>query len=145
MPNPETHPGLPSPPFIAMKAIPNFRDLGGYPIADSSSKSFRRNYIFRCGEPTKAVQEDIEKIQSLGITQIYDLRSRPEIEKHQVSTSDDDVVREPYVWEGVERIHAPVFPEQSWDPVSMAVRQAEFQREDAEVYLISSLIFSLIS
>jgi hypothetical protein len=136
-PNPETPASLPSPPFIAMKAIPNFRELGGFPIQGEPNKSFRRGFLFRCAEPTRATSEDISKVKSLGITRIYDLRSMPEIRKHQVSTIGSGTPGAPYAWEGVERIYAPVFPEESWDPVSMAVRHKEYQKEDASVCTIS--------
>lgn len=116
-----------------MKGIPNFRAVGGLPIANEPNKSFRSGFLFRCAEPTKATPEDLEKIRSLGINRIYDLRSIPEIKKHQIANIGNETSGEPYSWEGVERVYAPVFPEESWDPVSMAIRHKEYQREDAEV------------
>jgi hypothetical protein len=116
-----------------MKGIPNFRQVGGYPIGGHPNKSFRRGLLFRCAEPTKATSEDLKTIRSLGVTRIYDLRSKPEITKYQVSSVGSGTAGAPYSWEGVKRIYAPVFPEESWDPVSMAVRHKEYQREDAEV------------
>ena len=89
----------------------------------------RRNYIFRCGEPTKASPEAISKIQSLGVTHIYDLRSKPEIQKLQISGSGTGVTN----WTGVERVHVPVFPDDAYDPVNMAVRHADYLSADANV------------
>jgi len=129
VPHPETPSTLPSPPFIPLTGIPNFRDLGGWPISSSDGKSVRRNYIYRCGEPTKATKEAIEKIKSLGINHIFDLRSEPEIQKLQVSEGSSGVVAS---WPGVERTYCPVFPDDSYDPVSLAVRHANYFRGDAE-------------
>lgn len=123
---------LPSPPFIPLQGIPNFRDLGGWPIAGEPNKSVRRNLIFRCAEPTRATDEDIEKIKSLGVTKIFDLRSRPEIEKLQISGAAGVVT----AWPGIERVYCPVFPEESYDPVMLAKRHADYQTEDGEVLLL---------
>jgi hypothetical protein len=112
-----------------MNGIANFRDLGGYPIASNPNKSVRRNYIYRCAEPTKATEEDIAKIKSHGVTHIYDLRSNPEINKLQISGAAGVVTN----WPGVERVYCPVFPEESYDPVSLAVRHADYHQGDAEV------------
>ncbi|KIW06408.1 uncharacterized protein PV09_02861 [Verruconis gallopava] len=131
-PQPETPASLPSPPFVTMKGIPNFREVGGYPISNEPGKSLRRGLLFRCAEPTKATPEDLEVIRSLGINRIYDLRSMPEIRKHQVANVANGIAGAPYEWEGIERVYAPVFPDESWDPVSMAVRHKEYQKEGPE-------------
>jgi hypothetical protein len=116
-----------------MKGIPNFRAVGGYPITGQPGKSLRKGLLFRCAEPTKGTTEDIKTIKSLGINRIYDLRSIPEIKKHQVANAGTGNAGEPYKWDGVERVYAPVFPEESWDPVSMAVRHKEYQKAGPEV------------
>src|SRR5277367_2299860 len=41
---------LPSPPFVSVSGIYNFRDLGGYTV--SPGLSVKRNVIYRCGEPS---------------------------------------------------------------------------------------------
>jgi hypothetical protein len=35
-------PGIPSPPFIFVEGIANFRDIGGYPIATEPGKVVRK-------------------------------------------------------------------------------------------------------
>ncbi|CAK7201015.1 hypothetical protein SEUCBS139899_003716 [Sporothrix eucalyptigena] len=122
--NPETSTSLPSPPFVHLKGIPNFRDLGGYKVADSDLV-VRRGYIFRCGEPTSATPEAVDIIRRLGITYIYDLRSLPEIQKLQVASTGPKTVD----WPGVTRVFTPVFREDSYDPVSLAKRHADYQDE----------------
>ncbi|CAK7209419.1 hypothetical protein SBRCBS47491_000435 [Sporothrix bragantina] len=125
--NPETSTSLPSPPFVHLKGIPNFRDLGGYKVADSDAL-FRRGYIYRCGEPTSATPEAIEIIRGLGVNHIFDLRSLPEIQKMQVAGTGPKTVD----WPGVTRVFTPVFREESYDPVSLAKRHADYQSEGSE-------------
>jgi len=127
--NPETPASLPTPPFVTLSGIPNFRDLGGWPIASWPHHSVRRNYVFRCGEPTKATDEAVEKIKSLGVKHIFDLRSNPEIRQHQLSGRSAGVTN----WPGVERVYVPVFPEDSYDPLSIATRHADYQKGTTEV------------
>lgn len=74
---------LPSPPFITVAGIPNFRDLGGYPVAASADHSVRREVIYRCGEPSQVTEHGITTMNNLGVTHIYDLRSIPEIERNK--------------------------------------------------------------
>ncbi|CAK7234353.1 hypothetical protein SCUCBS95973_008906 [Sporothrix curviconia] len=125
--NPETSTSLPSPPFVHLKGIPNFRDLGGYKVA-GSDLIVRRGYAFRCGEPTSATPEAIETIRGLGINHIFDLRSLPEIQKMQVAGTGPKTVD----WPGVTRVFTPVFREESYDPVSLAKRHADYQSEGSE-------------
>lgn len=108
---------LPSPPFIAITGIPNFRDLGGYPVAGSKTHSLRRGVVYRCGEPTSVKEDGIHTISELGITHIYDLRSNNEIERNVAAGRGG--VKE---WEGCERIFVPVFPDQDYSPEQLAVR-----------------------
>lgn len=136
IPHPETPASLLS-PFIPMKGIPNFREVGGFPISGAPEKSLRKGLLFRCAEPTKGTAEDIETIKSHGINRIYDLRSVPEIKKYQVANAATGNSGEPYKWDGVERIYAPVFPEESWDPVSIAVRHKEYQKAGPEVCVLT--------
>ncbi|PGH26768.1 hypothetical protein AJ80_01532 [Polytolypa hystricis UAMH7299] len=88
----------------------------------------RRHYIYRCGEPTKATEETINKIRSLGVTHIFDLRSIPEIKQFQVSGSAGSVPN----WPGVERVYCLVFLEDSYDPVSLARRHADYKGENPQ-------------
>src|SRR3954471_8288351 len=72
----------PSPPFLTVEGIPNFRDLGGYPISGSKTHSIRRDLVYRCGEPSLVTKDGITAMQQLGITHLYDLRSNNEIERN---------------------------------------------------------------
>jgi hypothetical protein len=119
---------LPSPPFITVAGIPNFRDLGGYPVASPSSHSIRRKVIYRCGEPSQVTKDGISTMQRLGITHIYDLRSNSEIERGEAAGRGGIVE-----WEGCERIFVPVFEDKDYSPEALAVRFKDYSANGTEV------------
>lgn len=100
---------LPSPPFIEVEGISNFRDIGGYPVQSPSdspggraTRSIRRGLIFRSGEPTRLTRSGMQKLQSMGVTTIFDLRSAAEALKDVHAIIESDGSR-------IERISAPIF------------------------------------
>ena len=126
---------LPSPPFVRIAGIPNFRDLGGWPVSKSSNYSIRKEIIYRCGAPSKIKQDGITTLQRLGVTHIYDLRSAPEIKKAQ-DAGRGGVVE----WEGCERVFAPVFSNKDYSPESLAVRYKDYATSGTEVNDLASLL-----
>lgn len=101
---PERPNRLPSPPFIHIDGLYNFRDCGGYPIASRPSRAVRRGILYRSGEPSRITAQGISQLQVLNISRIFDLRSDLEIER---STRQGwGQIR---VWEQVTRIPAAVF------------------------------------
>jgi len=115
-------------PFINVAGILNFRDLGGYPVPRPANYSIRRNFMFRCAEPSLVTRDGISKINALGITHIYDLRSISELEKNK-AVGRGDVVE----WEGCKRIFAPVFKEEDYSPEALALRLKDYADGDPEV------------
>ena len=73
--------GLPQPPFVATKDIGifNFRDIGGYPIKNNLSLSFRRNLIYRPSDPGRITAEGEHQVRALGIKIIFDIRLPAEL------------------------------------------------------------------
>ncbi|KAL2062371.1 hypothetical protein VTL71DRAFT_6637 [Oculimacula yallundae] len=118
---------LPSPPFITVAGIYNFRDVGGYSISTSSNHSIRRNILFRCAEPSKITQDGISTVQKLGITHVYDLRSRPEIERNRAAGRGGIIE-----WEGCTRVFAPVFEDRDYSPEAIAGRFKDYASGQAE-------------
>lgn len=112
---------LPSPPFIEVAGIPNFRDLGGYPVSKRPNYSVRRDLIYRCAEPSKVTQDGISTMQKLGITHMYDLRSNIEIEKAEAAGRGGVVE-----WDGCTRVFVPVFADQDYSPEQLAVRYMDY-------------------
>ena len=112
---------LPSPPFITVSGIPNFRDLGGYPTLNPANHTIKRGVIYRCAEPSQVTEAGIRTIQALGITHVYDLRSNNEIERG-VAAGRGGIVE----WEGCKRVFAPVFLDKDYSPENLAVRYKDY-------------------
>ncbi|RMD41379.1 hypothetical protein DV735_g3754, partial [Chaetothyriales sp. CBS 134920] len=100
---------LPTPPFIHVQGIANFRDCGGYECAPPPGADLtigaryivRRGVLFRCAHPTNLTPAGARKLrEELGITDFFDLRSLPEIEKLAAAAAasakedDDDKANE---------------------------------------------------
>ncbi|KAI8966375.1 tyrosine phosphatase family-domain-containing protein [Daldinia sp. FL1419] len=120
---------LPSPPFVPIAGLPNFRDLGGYPVDDS--KIVRRGLIFRSSEPSKVTDDGVSKLQELGIAKVFDLRSAVEIEKG-VRDGYDWKIKE---WDGASRHFVPVFLDEDYSPEALAVRYKNYSSEHAEGFV----------
>jgi hypothetical protein len=133
---------LPSPPFISIPGLPNFRDAGGYEVASdppnpASSegnrkiKMIKRGILFRSSEPSKLTDAGAAYLsQQLGIRLVYDLRSAVEISR---GYSDDRgfPIRE---WEGSERKFVPVFLDQDYSPEAIALRYKNYASESDQVW-----------
>ncbi|KAK0665742.1 protein-tyrosine phosphatase-like protein [Cercophora samala] len=104
---------LPTPPFIHAPGIENLRDAGGYPIEGQKGKAIRKGVLFRAADPTHLNNEGVAVLQRLGITHIYDLRSRTELA---------DSREQPREWEGARRLHTPVFLDTDYSPEARALR-----------------------
>ncbi|CRG87644.1 hypothetical protein PISL3812_04664 [Talaromyces islandicus] len=111
-----------NPPFVHVDGIPNFRDIGGYSISDSSST--RRNFIFRSALPTRVTAEGLKTLtQDLGVHTVYDLRSNVELRKDNAPsllTSAEDITV----------LHRPVFPETDASPQALAKRWANYMSDN---------------
>ena len=55
------------------KSLLNFRDIGGVPAADNSM--IKKGVVFRSANPDKLSKGDTERISSLNIRTIIDLRA----------------------------------------------------------------------
>jgi len=78
MATPTTELELPSPPFVVVEGGKNFRDIGGYPITGSDSKSVKRGFVYRSANLGNITDNGRKTLVSpLGIRVIFDLR-RPD-------------------------------------------------------------------
>ncbi|KAL9086099.1 MAG: hypothetical protein Q9165_007311 [Trypethelium subeluteriae] len=119
---------LPSPPFLPINGVPNFRDIGGYPLTTNpSSTSVRRNFIFRSAHPGRITQTGISQLKALGVTTRYDLRSPAEIEeirqKHPGVQAIADIP-------GIANVAVPVYRDENYSPERHAEKYAEVARGD---------------
>ncbi|KAK5126174.1 hypothetical protein LTR08_005013 [Meristemomyces frigidus] len=120
---------LPSPPFIEIPGIANFRGVGGDHVGPG--------LVFRSADPTKATKVGLEKMRrDLGIRVIFDLRSAPEIKRDGPEWVGVDVdnadVFEPY---GMTRQWVPVFAEKDYGPEQVALRYKEYTKSGSEGFV----------
>ncbi|KAI1474658.1 tyrosine phosphatase family-domain-containing protein [Daldinia eschscholtzii] len=120
---------LPSPPFVHIDGLPNFRDLGGYPASDT--KVVRRGLVFRSSEPSKVTDDGVSKLQALGITKVFDLRSAAEIEKGMRDGFGWSIKE----WDGASRHFVPVFLDLDYSPEALALRYKNYASEHAEGFV----------
>ncbi|KAL1864013.1 hypothetical protein Daus18300_007978 [Diaporthe australafricana] len=136
---------LPTPPFVDIPGLPNFRDCGGYPVAttdksggsssddDSSKKQriVRRGILFRSSEPSMLTDDGAAILRdTLRITHVFDLRSQLEIDRD--AESDGRQVKE---WAGARRVFVPVFAQEDYSPEAIARRYAHFTSESSEGFV----------
>lgn len=94
----------------------------------SPSLCVKRNVVYRCGEPSKATQDGVETLKSLGVTHMYDLRSKVEIDRNKDAGWGG--IKE---WDGCERVFAPVFIDHDYSPENLAFRFKDYASEGTEV------------
>ena len=112
---------IPSPPFIEVAGIFNFRDVGGYPVADPKNHSIKREILYRCAEPSNVTKDGLATINQIGITHVYDLRSNNEIERAQAAGRGGVVE-----WDGCTRVFVPVFADKDYSPEKLAIRYQDY-------------------
>lgn len=66
--------------LVALDAVHNFRDLGGYELADGRTIGWGR--LFRADGLYRLTSDDLEVMDGLGIRTVIDLRSSPEVDTH---------------------------------------------------------------
>lgn len=106
---------------VHMENIVNFRSLGGYAAKDLITK---HGVFYRCGWMKKASDSDMEKVKSLGIKTVIDLRSKLELEKVANNLSD---------CEHINYIHVDLL--KRLDPDEMKT----LSEEDSEKYSLINL------
>ncbi|KAK0252218.1 hypothetical protein LTS09_012781 [Friedmanniomyces endolithicus] len=120
---------LPSPPFIDVAGIANFRGVGqGY---------VGPGLLYRSADPTRATKAGLEKMsKDLGIRVIYDLRSKPEIERLGKEW-EGEAVDDPNVFQkyGITRQWIPVFAEQDYGPEQVGLRYKEYTRSGSKGFV----------
>lgn len=118
----------PTPPFIDIHGLPNFRDCGGYPIADRPGEMIRNGIIYRSADPSKITETGIDQLRDLGIAKVFDLRSDREI--------DESTKRgwgQVKVWAPAARIAAPVFMDSDYENGHRAQRDKNLRMDGHEV------------
>ncbi|KAI9654811.1 MAG: hypothetical protein M1821_005805 [Bathelium mastoideum] len=126
---------LPSPPFIFVDGVPNFRDIGGYAIPNRPSHSVRRNFIFRSAHQGRITATGVSQLQSLGITTRYDLRSQPEIDEIRDKYKDVQPIAD---IPGIPRIFVPVYKDEDNSPEKQIEKYANLVKGDGTEAFVES-------
>ena len=120
---------FPSPPFINIDGLHNFRDCGGYPIAGCPDKIIRQGVLYRSADPSKITTQGISQLGELNVSRIFDLRSDSEIED---STKKGwGQIR---VWDQVVRVPAAVFTDDDIANEQRASQDHNLRNKGIEVY-----------
>lgn len=117
-----------TPPFIHIHGLPNFRDCGGYPIANRPGKMIRTGIMYRSADPSNIRESGIRQLRGLGIAKVFDLRSDREI---------DESTRKGWgqikVWAPAARVPASVFTDNDYANGHRAQRDKNLKRDGHEV------------
>lgn len=142
---------LPTPPFINVGGIPNFRDLGGYLTASSYFSSgqpssttptmVRKNFLYRCAHPQLVTARGKQQLtDELGVRHFFDFRSGHEIKKLSASipaTAQTDATRDPESQvlqvPGTKRHFVPVYENEGQGPEAIATKVMWYSQAAAHV------------
>ncbi|EDU41659.1 Protein tyrosine serine phosphatase [Pyrenophora tritici-repentis] len=126
---------LPTPPFHTLPNIHNLRDAA-LSVTISTGASLRPNILFRSADVSKLDIGDWKALNKLGVAHVFDLRSKPEIDKTLVVTSTEDKTWiEKMQQAGVTRTWTPIFSEHDYSPEKIAVRFAKYMEEDVRGFV----------
>jgi Tyrosine phosphatase family len=126
---------LPHPPFHDIPGLSNFRELQGTAAMGQPDTYIRPGVVFRSSEPSQLTDDGVTKLQALGITHVYDLRSVVEIQRAATSPGR---VGEVKAWPGATRVFLPVFLDQDYSPEAVALRFSNYAGEGCDVSRLCS-------
>lgn len=132
---------LPSPPFFTVPNINNLRDSA--PTLLTPHGPIRPNLLFRSAEVSNLDLSGWQTLHSLGIAHVFDLRSKPEVEKGWagiVARPDgSEDVRPGWMRDmqaaGVQRTWVPVFKEADYSPEKLAERYQKYMQDGVEGFV----------
>jgi len=110
--------------YAVLTGQPNFRDLGGYEAADG--RRLKSGEVYRSGELSRLSDEDVAKLEELGIRTVVNFLLPEEIEKN-----GPDLLPP-----GVQEVPQPIQGEQAGEltmMVTAAIKSAEFEKIPPEM------------
>ncbi|KAF2469497.1 uncharacterized protein BDR25DRAFT_289095 [Lindgomyces ingoldianus] len=131
---------LPTPPFYAIPNINNLRDAALFPggLPTTTGGKVRPGILFRSADVSQLDRGGWKAMREIGIGHVFDLRSKPEVEKEGVDV-DPMGVRPGWIQmmeaEGVERTWVPVFEESDYSPERLAERYLKYMGEGVEGFV----------
>ncbi|KAH7091659.1 tyrosine phosphatase family-domain-containing protein [Paraphoma chrysanthemicola] len=121
---------LPHPPFYTVNNINNLRDAALHPLTTPNGP-IRPGLLFRSAEVDHLTLHDWQVLRGLGIAHVFDLRSRPEIEKTWPSSDFTPPWLTDLSAAGLQRSWVPIFQEQDYSPEAIAQRYVKYMDEDS--------------
>ncbi|KAF1922786.1 uncharacterized protein M421DRAFT_426527 [Didymella exigua CBS 183.55] len=133
---------LPSPPFFTIPNIANFRDASI--TLQTPHGPIRERILFRSAEVSKLDRAGWDAVRALGVAHVFDLRSKPEVEKgwSGIVASAPGAPKDVRLrWmvgmedSGVQRTWVPVFREQDYGPAALAERYQKYMHKSTEGFV----------
>ena len=87
---------------LPLEGVHNFRDFGGYAVAGGGR--LKRGLLWRSGQHNGASDDDLSQIASLGLADVFDLRSSKERETHPCRRPQDFAAR---IFLSDDPVHSP--------------------------------------
>ena len=115
------------PPFVNVPTLHNLRDIGGHALSSSPPTAVRKGILYRSADPSACASspDALQQLHALNITTVFDLRSKPEIDR----------AGGPKELPGIQRIWTPVFEAEDYSPEKVALRYREYAKQGTEVTL----------
>jgi protein tyrosine/serine phosphatase len=140
----ENSPPLPSPPFYTN--IPNINNLrlATSSLTTKSGSTLRPGVLFRSAEVSKLDTPGWTAVRNIGIARVFDLRSKPEVDKGWAGIVGKDAngtedVRPGWIQAmeeaGVKRTWTPVFEESDYSPERLAERYSKYMDESVKGFV----------
>jgi hypothetical protein len=140
---------LPKPPFYNIPNINNLRDaaLHDNGLTTSTGQKIRPGILFRSAEVSHLDRAGWRAVKSIGIGHVFDLRSKPEVERGWKGVTEGTNSSEPTEedvrpsWmkdmeeEGVQRHWVPVFEESDYSPERLAERYVKYMDESEDGFV----------
>jgi hypothetical protein len=122
------------PPFVSIDGLANVRDIGGWPIVDSKGNpryAVRKGIVYRGPDTSPITDAGITKLRALGVTTVFDLRSKTQIDRPGGYKGI----------EGIQRIWCPVFGEEEDTQEKAGLRYQQYAGDGTEVSKLVVLSF----
>lgn len=135
-------PPLPTPPFYNIPSINNLRDAAT--TLTTPSGPLRPGILFRSAEVSQLDRPGWTAVHSIGVAHVFDLRSKPEVERGWAGVVGKDAdgkddVRPGWVEAmeaaGVKRSWVPVFAATDYSPERLAERYVKYMDESVRGFV----------
>lgn len=130
---------------IAFNSLLNFRDVGGIPAG--VNRRLKKGLLFRSANPDRLSKDDIEKLRSMNIRTIIDLRAPAEVNKKPISIDHTDKLSLPLDFQQAtrERLRPVIFRKDSEDLIAEISNEIYLEILDASAPVFGQVMETLSS